>query len=75
MSDEEDWPLIDVQADPDAHRDDVVSCLMDHLDDGDVRVTSIGRGPRSIIAVCEQCEVKYWFEEVPEEAIPGGDEA
>lgn len=72
--DEEDWPLIDVQADPDEHREDVHRCLGEHLDNGDVRLTSIGRDPRSIIATCERCEVKYWFEEVPEKGIPGTEE-
>lgn len=75
MSDEKNWPMIHVQAAPDRYREDVQTCLGDHLDDGDCRVTAIGTGdPRSIIAVCERCEVKYWFEEVAEEHIPGTEE-
>lgn len=71
MTEECSWPILDVQAAPDEHREDVHRCLGEHLDDGDVQVWSFGRDPRSILATCSRCEVKYWFEEVAEEHIPG----
>lgn len=74
MSDPKEWPIVDVQEDPDAHREAVKKCLTDHLDAGEVDVTSIGKDPRSIIATCERCERKYWFETIEEAWIPGTDE-
>lgn len=73
--DRDDYPSVDVQANPEQHRDQVVTCLTDHLDAGHVdSVTSFGRDPRSILAVCDRCQRKWWFEEIEEDLIPGTDE-
>jgi hypothetical protein len=67
MSNESEWPIHDAQKGD--YENEVLRCSRDHWDD--VRITSLGRDPRSIIMTCEQCEVKYWFETVPEKHIPG----
>lgn len=74
--DESDYEIVDVQADPDEHREAVKTCLTDHLDEGHVpSVVSMGTDPRTILATCHKCRMKWWFEEVPAAAIPGTPEA